>query len=139
MMAGFLRMRQLLVTRLIVAALYAVCIVAPHAAVALNKSAAHCLTDSQAAHVHQHGDSAPAHVHADGAVHHHAEIAPDQASPGNHSPEGMCCGLFCLTGLVAPASALSASAPILAGPIVAGPDYALSGRSPDRITKPPIA
>lgn len=140
------RLQRRGVLRLIVAVLYAVCILAPHAALAVSKSAAHCLTDRPAAHMHQE-EGAAAHMHADdvhaggghadGAVHQHAANGPEQMAPGGESHAGMCCGLFCLTAL-APASVPDSAAPSFAGLIVVGLDDALSGRSPERITRPPI-
>ena len=121
------------------AALYAFCIVAPHAALALTHNAAHCVTETQgAAHMH-HEAKAAQHVHADDVAHSH----PNSGAPQEHSDAdgksygGNCCGLFCLTALAhEPASALSAPpAALLAGP---GEFYRLAGRGPDRINRPPI-
>lgn len=132
--------------RLIAAVLYVVCILAPHAALALSGAPGHCLTgEEQAAHVHTsstgHSDEAEAahanvgHEHADDAA--HAEQAPS-AAPGNDSHAGMCCGLFCVTGLAATTAPLW-SAPMCAGQIAAGFDRGLAGHAPDRINRPPIA
>jgi hypothetical protein len=130
------------------AALYVVCILGPHVALALGSaSAAHCLTDSSAtAHVHKtgtpsrqahtHGDT---HHHDDGATHRHADEGPTSRDQGgddkNHS--GTCCGLFCVSAMtadcvdiLAPASSVSTK--------LAGFSPSLAGRGPGRINRPPI-
>jgi hypothetical protein len=139
--------------RLLAAVLYAVCILAPHVALALSGASGHCLTgDRQAAHVHtpadSHADETAAthenaghgnadHAHPDGAFHVHAgQDSP--AAPDIDSHTGMCCGLFCVTGL-AVTSAPLLSAPMRAEHIAPGLDRGLTGRAPDRINRPPIA
>lgn len=100
-------------------ALYAICLVAPFAALAFGDfKAAHCLTDES------HGLAAT-HVHSDGATH------PDSGDGDDGSgPAGKCCGLFCLSALAPsaeqPAAQLEPMALILSlnttGIIAAGPD-----------------
>src|SRR3954468_22207795 len=75
------------------AALYAFCVLMPHAALAFSRAAAHCLTDAPvAAHVHHHHTPAT-HVHADGRVHtHHApHTADDPADHDGAKHSGTCC------------------------------------------------
>ena len=132
---------------LIVAVLYASCVLLPHAALALGNAAAHCLTDDHlTAHVHQ--PQATKHTHADGTTHHHPHAAADddgatpaqQTSSGgdekNH--DGTCCGLFCISAIAFdPGVILPSPSSVAAGP--AGPDDALKGRPPGRLNRPPIA
>ena len=131
-------MRRHLVTRLIVVVLYAVCIVAPHAAVALNKSASYCLTEMTAAHVHHDQDAATGHAPTDGTDYNYSDAGTPAAAADGDSHAGMCCGVFCLTGLVAvPVS----NSPVLthARRIAAEHGRSMDGRVPDRIIRPPKA
>jgi hypothetical protein len=127
---------------LALAALYALCVLVPHAALALGGALGHCLTDVSPAHVHQ--PAATTHVHADGTVHTHAkhaehEPAGDTAKHehGDHKPTANCCGVFCL-------SAMAQDVPMKLGPdhvgatLVADIPETLSGRAPGRINRPPI-
>src|SRR4051812_20887985 len=90
--------------------IYALCILAPHAALALGNGAAHCLTEEMpAAHVHR--AQPVSHAHADGTVHTHGapaahrhadtDGAPVHKHPDpdgkNHS--GTCCGVFCISAI----------------------------------------
>jgi hypothetical protein len=132
------RLQRQLLTRLIVAVLYAVCLLAPHAAQAASKAAGHCLTEVTAAHVHPDHDAATGHAHADGADPHHADAATSTATPDGDNHAGMCCGVFCLTGLMAePVS--NPSVPTHASRIAADLGHAMDGRVPDRIIRPPKA
>jgi hypothetical protein len=128
------------------AALYAFCVLAPHAAVALG-SEGHCLTDDhQAAHVHKAKADVTAHTHADGTVHHHGgnfaahddtnATDPHQDSRPNDKG-GNCCGLFCISAMAAePGPLLLASLSFTAHlPALAD---ALRGRNPGRLNRPPI-
>ena len=122
------------------AALYAFCVLAPHAALALTNVAAHCLTEPHgAAHVHNAPAKAAKHVHADGVEHSHdGASAPNEHSDGDgKSHSGNCCGLFCVTALShGPAPALFA--PPAAPRVGPGAFYHLAGCGPDRINRPPI-
>lgn len=89
---------------LAMAALYAVCVLAPHAALAFGggEHAAHCLTGSDkgvAEHVHADGTS---HMQSDGTAHaQHESNAAKQDTHDNgklHSASS-CCGLFSMTAL----------------------------------------
>jgi hypothetical protein len=133
-------------TALALVALYAVCILAPHAAMALSASPAHCLTDaSLSAHVHT--ASAPAHTHGDAGHHHDGAQAPhdhaDAGTPHQHDdgkshPSTSCCGVFCVSAIGCEPQAIAAPAPVVS---VSTPalDEALAGRGPGRINRPPIA
>lgn len=120
-----------------IAVLYALCILAPSAVLALNSAAAHCLTDSNSlAHVHQ--DHAKAHVHSDGATDQHHTHHDDKPHKHSDAGGGNCCGLFCSTALPSVANVGFAELPTAAkiDPVRAD---ALTGRAPDRINRPPIA
>ena len=122
---------------LALAALYAFCVIAPHAALALTEAAAHCLTEPHgASHVHQ--PQSKVHVHADGVAHTHDDAGPQKPADAGKDHGGACCGLFCVTALThEPAPTLSA--PLAAGLIGPGHQYELPGRGPERINRPPIA
>jgi len=142
----------------VLAALYALCILAPAAAFALsnNPTLAYCLTeghvgvhaDGNKVHdVHVHGDNT--HVHADGTKHQHHDqgtahrhhdgsgSAPKASDDGKGSVAN-CCGLFSVVAISAePGVALAPSTHLCAFVPVAR--EALSGRGPDRLYRPPIS
>lgn len=116
------------------AALYAFCVLLPPAALALTHAAAHCLTGQQPAHVH--GKGAATHDHADGTDYAHDDQAPHQHSDAGDKVGGSCCGLFCISAMphgpdleVVTPLAISRTMPAVA--------YALDGRGPDRLKRPP--
>jgi|RhiMethySRZTD1v2_1073278.scaffolds.fasta_scaffold26391_1 hypothetical protein len=123
---------------LALAALYALCVLAPHAALAFADAtaAAHCLNEGRG-HVHQ-PDAVVAHVHADGATHEHGSAPGDAANFDGKSLSTNCCGLFCLTGLANAMPPLLA-APRLARQVEPSANQGLRSRGPDRINRPPIA
>jgi hypothetical protein len=125
-------------------AAYALCVLAPHAALALGASSAamHCLTEvSNLGHVHQaeahehtHGQhatsSAVTSPHADdsGAMHHNSDHGTASAN---------CCGLFCITALdLDGVAALPAPPPVVFAQTA--PEAERPSRGPDRIYEPPI-
>jgi hypothetical protein len=131
---------------LVLAALYALCILAPSVAFALsdNPSIAHCLTEGHVG-VHVHGDNT--HVHADGTAHqhhdrgtahrHHDDGTSPKSSADGKGSVANCCGLFSVVAMsgepdlvLAPSTHLSA--------FVGAPREVLSGRGPDRLYRPPI-
>ena len=120
--------------------LYAICVLAPSAALAFSPRAAHCLTGTQTmAHVHPVSEQATAHAHDDDTAHSHADAGatnPSQSDEKGRS--GDCCGLFCASALAhAPIEALPAlHTPALAGPALT---FQLHGCGPDRIHRPPRA
>lgn len=134
---------------LALAALYAFCILFPVAAFALGgTAAAHCLTETAPAHVHKAAAKAETtHVHGDGSVHSHATPAQHRhadAGAAHHDEDGAkqdhagtCCGLFCVSAIAHEPPAVAASA-VIGMRTVASPDFALAGRGPFRINRPPI-
>ena len=139
------------------AALYALCVLAPSAAFAFSNSPsiAHCLIeghDTIAVHghttpaAHDHGTAAvhdhggKVHVHADGTAHQHHDdgSAPKSRSDGGKANIATCCGLFSVVAIAYEPGlilGLSGHASILSPPL----REALSGRGPERINRPPIS
>ena len=128
----------------VVAALYALCVLAPAVAFALsdNPAVAHCLTEGHVGvhdHAAKHDHGGKLHVPADGTAHqHHDEGAAPQPS-GNDGKAAIatCCGLFsvvAIPGEPVPSLGLDSLASVVL-PVLG---EALSGRGPDRINRPPI-
>jgi hypothetical protein len=131
------------------AALYALCILAPSAAFAFsnNPSIAHCLIEGHTATtahdhgtttVHDHGGKV--HVHADGTAHQHHDDGSAQKHPsdGGKADVATCCGLFSVVAVASEPDlilGLSSTASILLPAL----REALSGRGPERINRPPIS
>ena len=135
MLSGLTR-RFRLRAAIMLAALYTLCAVGPAAALALTRSAMHCLTEHSAAHVHGKA-SAQIHGHMDDlsrqhddgdAAHKHSDT--EKAAPGN------CCGLFCVTALAHEPGFAPLTLPAI-GPAAPAHADALDGRGPDRIDRPP--
>lgn len=115
---------------LVLALLYASCVITPPIALAFTDgaSAAHCLADDH------HGTGAQ---HMLGQTHDHGD--GNVPGKGNHDDKGMannCCGLFCVTAGVIPLS------PVVIEPshqitVHAGLDGVLRSRASDRIDRPP--
>jgi hypothetical protein len=148
MLSGLTR-RLRLKAALGLVALYAFCVLAPHAAVALGNIAAHCLTEDRvAAHIHnaaaqttQHAhDGGTVHQHADGTMHRHAgeDTANESSDTDRKTHSGNCCGLFCISAIPFEAGVALPAPPAVSTDRPALCD-ALAGRGPDRINRPPIA
>jgi hypothetical protein len=126
---------------IVLAALYALCILAPSAAFAFsnNPNVAHCLTEEVITPaVHDHGGKV--HVHADGTTHRHHADGPTQKHPGNGGKGDIatCCGLFSVVAVAGePGLILTVSSS--ASVLLPASREALSGRGPERINRPPIA
>jgi hypothetical protein len=107
--------------------LYALCLLAPPAALAFGDAshAAHCIS-------HDHHGLAPVHAHQDGAAQPHSGDDGD----GKGEP-GQCCGLVCLTALpvTPPLAATEPAAPTL----ISIRHDGLSSHTPDRLYRPPIS
>jgi hypothetical protein len=137
-------------TALALIALYAVCILAPHAAMAFRTLPAHCLTDASLT-AHVHSANATVHSHAGNDGHHHdghdhaAPVSHDHAdagAPHKHDgkshPSTNCCGVFCVSAMGCEPQAISAPAPVVSMSTPAL-DEALAGCGPGRINRPPIS
>jgi hypothetical protein len=134
----------------LIAALYAVCVIAPPVALAFTSGAvaAHCLTADHLAGVHV--DAAAAkhdyathdhakHQHADGASFEHSDasgLPVDTEKQAEHP--GSCCGLFCFAAVTSePFPAIGR--PVVAAQVVPITDEGLTSRGPDRLIRPPIS
>src|SRR5687767_10218914 len=121
-------MRRRAATALVV--LYALCVLAPAAALALGDAAkaAHCLTDDnhRLGSSHAHGKS---HVHEDGTAHKHSDEGDEQTAAGQ------CCGLFCLSAL-APSTDLPFAQPELLALVSYLNTNGLLGHGPNRLDRP---
>jgi hypothetical protein len=117
--------------------LYALCVVGPHAAMALSHASnlAHCLTQPSAS-PHEHA-SASAHVHSDGAMHDHVPNATaDDKAPADKAALS-CCGLFFMNGLAADEREPSIhDTPAVS--VVFRASGSLAGHPPGNIHRPPI-
>jgi hypothetical protein len=137
----------------IIAALYALCVLMPAAALALGSAdgPVHCFTEQQLGlHVHQpvaaHGHSAAhgrvhqmqagEHVHAGHAPHRHDQSHPPGISDRSDHP-ATCCGLFGVTAMAVDPQ-LDLGAPSRQSAILPVSFEELTGRGPDRINRPPI-
>jgi hypothetical protein len=135
---------------LALAVFYALCILAPHAAVALGGDA-HCLKDAPvAAHVHAakaepHAHPGAVHQHGDGTVHRHSDSGladkslPQQSDTNDKNHSATCCGLFCITAIALDVAAVLPPPPPPVTLAALGRDEAHAGRGPARINRPPIA
>jgi hypothetical protein len=124
---------------LAVAVLYALCALAPSAALAFPSSvAAHCLSeDLAAASPHEHGVTA--HVHANGIQHHHPDAGGHKTSGHESKGHGAdCCGLFSVVAIPPPAMLIFASAHLVPVAFPALEEF-VYGRDPERINRPPIS
>ena len=117
--------------------LYALCVVGPHAAMALSHASnfAHCLTQP-AASPHEHA-FASAHVHGNGAMHDHTRnaAADDKASADKTALS--CCGLFFMSGLAADERGPGIH-DMPTGSVVFRASGSLAGHPPGSIHRPPI-
>jgi hypothetical protein len=118
----------------LLAALYAFCVLLPPAALALTHAAAHCLTDSGAAHVHGKTAVKP-HAHADGTAHAHHDQAPHEHSDASDKAQN-CCGLFCISAMPH-GGILDVATPLAVCSHIVTAVHALDGSEPGRLRKPP--
>lgn len=127
---------------ILIAVAYAVCVMAPTAALAVVNSPTvfHCLTRTIGMASAAEHDNA-AHAHADAAAHQHDEqsSAPDHHSNKDGKTDtASCCGLFCVSALAhEPGFTFGLSAP--ASSSVAALPNGLTGRAPCPLHRPPIA
>jgi hypothetical protein len=142
--------RRRFAAALVLAVIYALCVLVPHAAVALGADA-HCLDETPvAAHVHAakaepHAHAGAMHQHGDGTVHRHsnsslADSSLPQHSDGNDKNHAAtCCGLFCITAIALDVATALPPPPPPVTLAALGRDEAHAGRGPVRINRPPIA
>lgn len=135
-MLAFLTSRWRIRAATLLAALYAFCVLAPVAAMAMSHAGipAHCLTDDHGAVAAAGHKAAAAHAdHHNGANHTHSAPADDP-----HANPAKCCGLFGVTAIAPPLSIVAT--PMARVSEVVMPAIAnLSGRSASRIDRPPRA
>jgi hypothetical protein len=125
----------------VLAALYALCVLLPTTALAVTQVAAHCFTGSNGAnHVHRAVEKAPSqHSHTDAAQHDHGDdgASHPHENTSDKAASGNCCGLFCVSA-IAHDSAISPAVVFAAAKDAPALADALVGHEPDRITRPPI-
>jgi hypothetical protein len=130
---------------IVLAVLYALCILAPAVAFALsdNPAVAHCLTEGHVG-VHDHGakheHGRKLHVHADGTAHQHHDdgAVPQPSRDDGKAAIASCCGLFSVVAI--PGEPVpSFGSDRFASVVLPVLGEALSGRGPKRINRPPIA
>jgi hypothetical protein len=119
-------------------AVYALCVMAPHVALALSDGtmAVHCLNipdDLVAAHDH----AAMAHDH-DGAMHSHHDhgTTPKHHDHSGKSLPGDCCGVFCMSAL-ANAVVIDVEHDWIGSAEFLTPGIKLAGDDPDLPYRPP--
>lgn len=128
----------------LVAALYAVCVIAPPVALAFANGdvAAHCLTDDHLAGVHvdtvvaKHDHAT--HQHADGKSAEHSETSGLRDDEKRAEHPGSCCGLFCFAA-VTNDTIPAIGRLVVASSIIPATDKGLTGRGSDRLIRPPIS
>ena len=129
---------------IVLAVLYALCILAPAVAFAFsdNPAVAHCLTEGHVG-IHDHGakheHGGVLHVHADGTAHHHHDdgAAPQPSHDDGKAAIATCYGLFsvvAIPGEPVPSFGLDSLASVVL-PVLG---EVLRGRGPERINRPPI-
>src|SRR5574340_818952 len=123
-MLASLTKRWRLRAAIVLAAAYAMCLLAPTAVFAFSSvpGPAHCLTDDN------HG-LALVHDHQNGSTHH-----DDGGRADDHASQ--CCGLFCLSA-ISPDVAFAAEPQGVLAALLALPPAALTGLASDRIDRPP--
>lgn len=121
-------------------ALYAFCVLAPHAALAFvhAQNAIHCFTETGTSpHQHEHAATS-AHVHEDGTAHdHHPGDTKSGAADEDKSAQTACCGLFSVSAIAAEAPA-ALLAPAAGDMIAVLPQSDLADHPPGRLIRPPI-
>lgn len=117
-------------------AAYALCVLAPHVALALSDGAmaVHCLNiPDDVVAVHDH--AAMEHDHS--AMHSHQDrgSAPKHHDHGGKTP-GDCCGVFCM-GVLANAGGIDVGHERIGSPEFAAPVIKLAGDEPELPYRPP--
>ena len=119
------------------ALLYAFCVLAPHAAMALldASNTAHCLVTQDASAGHDHAINAQVHQHADGTTHTH----DDSRKAGDDRTGSInCCGLFAASA-IAHETRLTFGVPSKGTSVRFALTSRVDGEGPSRINRPPIS
>ena len=142
---SWLTKRLRLRAALMMAAVYALCVVAPPVALAFTDGAvaAHCLFEDLDGSPHVHSQSAQkradAHTHASGTAHDRIDAtAPIKSGGETQGNVVACCGLFCVPAIFGNQPALLADH-VSNSPIFPAIEDRLAGRGPDRLNRPPKA
>jgi hypothetical protein len=135
---------------IVIAALYALCILTPAVAFAFSNNPAVplCLIEGHVGvhnsggmddHGAAHDHGGMVHVHVDGSPHqHHDDGTSPQHTDDDKARVGSCCGLFSVVAIAGePSPNLGLYS--LASVVVPVVGTALSGRGPERINRPPIS
>jgi hypothetical protein len=120
-------------------AVYAVCVLAPVAAFALDDGtrAAHCLTGERN-DASANNDAGAGHAHANQADHEHSHDGSQPGTPEKSSAPEKCCGVLCLTAL-APDLQSEPAHTLQASTLALPRDNGVTGRQPERLYRPPIS
>jgi hypothetical protein len=116
---------------LVLAAVYALCVVSPALAIAFTDGtvAAHCFTD-------EHREMSAQHIHGDAHSHHHDKGSMDTSNKHEKQKSEDCCGLFCITVGAVPLS-VELAQPDHGNAVTVVFDDAPGGLPGDRIDRPP--
>jgi hypothetical protein len=138
MFVRLIRSRRLL-AGWIAAAIYLVCVITPAAALAAGSGPAPCFADDVLPVAHTHADG---HGHDHGANHAHHRLADEGTTGGHHHDgkglPGPCCVMLCAVAI--PAELPTVTAPLRPAALrIAEAGRSLTGRTPPRLYRPPIA
>ena len=125
---------------ILIALAYALCVLAPSAALAAadNPASFRCLDELNAISTPSHHDGL-SHAHAGGTVHHHnqSDVPDHHSGAGDKADDGSCCGLFGVPAL-AHSPGLTFGVSALASQAVSAAANGLDGRAPAPLHRPPI-
>lgn len=118
----------------IVAALYAICLVAPSVAMAFADGAvtAHCMDGEHIGAIHEGGHAGTAHKHAD----HQIPVSHEGGTQKGHS--GSCCGVFCFVAIPGNTLDVRIERTVHASVVPLPLTPVLDGRGVERLIRPPI-
>lgn len=126
---------------IIMAVLYAMCVLAPSTALAFVADPAAARGQTEVRVIAPSKHEGMSHVHAAGKLHHHHDQSGDPNSPsstGDKAADAKCCGLFCVFAL-AQDPTLTLAAPLRANAAVQSIANDLAACGPSRLHRPPIA
>ena len=128
---------------MILATLYAVCIIMPSAALAFPdaSTSSHCLTGDRRGVTDvrfQDGIDIYGSIHTlgDRAIHEHPGNSKEDGDGKLKCHAGACCGLFCFAAVTSDSAATFVQ-PVHASPVFGTLNESLDGRGPKRIGRPP--